>query len=72
MEVEAHIEAIEKSFEQAQKPPVHPTKPELKAVEVFDILPGEDLWKYQFVSSLLPSSLPLFPPFFPFFSFLLT
>lgn len=47
---DVHIEAIEKSFEEALETPVHPTDPSLTPVEVYDILPGLDLWQYQFVA----------------------
>eukprot|EP00891_Asterochloris_glomerata_P001509 jgi/Astpho2/1509/fgenesh1_pg.00026_%23_20_t len=36
------LEFLESSFKAAQRPPVHPTKPHLKPVQVLPVLPDED------------------------------
>jgi Paf1 len=36
--------AIAESFEAAKQPPVHPTKPHLRAVDIMPVLPNTDRW----------------------------
>jgi len=38
------VEAIERGFERAKKPPVHPTNPQLTPVEIIPVFPDFDLW----------------------------
>lgn len=51
------INNINKSFEAAKKPPVHPTNPNLTAVAVLPLLPNEDLWGNQYTEVVFD-----FPP----------
>jgi len=44
MKREDQLKAIQGTFEQMQHPPVHPTNPALKPVEVLPVLPNFDSW----------------------------
>ena len=41
---EEQIEIINNTFEAAKRAPVHPTKPNMKAVEILEVFPNFELW----------------------------
>ena len=45
--MDQYIDAVETSFDEAKAVPVHPTNPELEAVEVMELLPNDLFWKYE-------------------------
>ncbi|KAL3220436.1 hypothetical protein MRX96_029876 [Rhipicephalus microplus] len=56
MDKERQIKAINKTFEEAQKPiEDHYSKPNVKAVKVLPLLPDSDLWKYPFAHVMFDS-----------------
>ena len=38
------LKAVDDTFEAAKEEPVHPSKPELRPVEILPVFPDEDLW----------------------------
>ncbi|KAL1439490.1 hypothetical protein MTO96_010178 [Rhipicephalus appendiculatus] len=56
MDRESQINAINKTFEEAQKPiEGHYSKPNVKPVEVLPLFPDSDLWKYPFAQVMFDS-----------------
>jgi hypothetical protein len=48
---EEQIKAIEETFEFAQNPPVHPTRPDLKAEQILPVFPNEESWPNKYHST---------------------
>ncbi|KAH9380249.1 hypothetical protein HPB48_018207 [Haemaphysalis longicornis] len=56
MDRESQINAINKTFEEAQKPvEAHYSKPNVRAVEVLPLFPDSELWKYPFAQVMFDS-----------------
>ncbi|KAH7934339.1 hypothetical protein HPB49_025009 [Dermacentor silvarum] len=56
MDRESQINAINKTFEEAQKPiEGHYSKPNVRPVEVLPLFPDSDLWKYPFAQVMFDS-----------------
>ncbi|XP_064487881.1 RNA polymerase II-associated factor 1 homolog [Ornithodoros turicata] len=56
MDRESQINAINRTFEEAQKPiECHYSKPHVKPVEILPLFPDSDLWKYPFAQVMFDS-----------------
>jgi len=43
------VERVERTFKDVQKPPVHPTKPNMKVKRVMPFVPNRDLWAHPYI-----------------------
>lgn len=54
----AQIVAIEASFAEAQRPPVHARNPALKPVEILPVLPDVEAWSNKYFCTIFPEADP--------------
>jgi len=50
--LDAKIKAIEETFELTKRPPIHPTNPALKPVEVLPVFPDFELWSTRYIEAV--------------------